>query len=81
MTDDAKAQVPRARAGSPAPRPTPRHSVASQPAALGSHVLPAAIQYFDTRTLFAGQREIAIGHDGAVYRLRITQQNKLILTK
>lgn len=34
-----------------------------------------------TRDLFQGRREIVIDHDGQAYRLRITQQNKLILTK
>ena len=42
---------------------------------------PAALPQLNTRTLFAGQREIVIEHDGALYRLRITQHNKLILTK
>ena len=31
--------------------------------------------------LFDGSREIAIAHEGAIYRLRITRQGKLILTK
>ena len=31
--------------------------------------------------LFAGQREIVILHHGEQYRLRITRQDKLILTK
>ncbi len=35
----------------------------------------------DSRTLFQGQREICIGHAGQTYRLRITRQDKLILTK
>lgn len=34
-----------------------------------------------TRDLFQGRREIVIHHDGQEYRLRITQQNKLTLTK
>ena len=42
---------------------------------------PATPPQLDTRTLFAGQREIVIEHEGALYRLRITQHNKLILTK
>jgi hemin uptake protein HemP len=36
---------------------------------------------FDSRDLFAGTREVTIAHAGAVYRLRLTAQNKLILTK
>jgi hemin uptake protein HemP len=35
----------------------------------------------DSRELFASGREITIGHAGEVYRLRLTSQNKLILTK
>lgn len=35
----------------------------------------------DSRELFVGTREIMIAHGGDVYRLRLTAQNKLILTK
>jgi hemin uptake protein HemP len=35
----------------------------------------------DSRDLFVGTREIIIGHNGETYRLRLTAQNKLILTK
>lgn len=35
----------------------------------------------DSRELFQGQREICIEHAGQAYRLRITRQDKLILTK
>ncbi len=35
----------------------------------------------DSRELFIGTREIIIDHGGEFYRLRLTQQNKLILTK
>lgn len=31
--------------------------------------------------LFAGSHEVVILHDGLPYRLRITKNNKLILTK
>lgn len=40
-----------------------------------------SIPCLDSRDLFAGQREVLIQHEGQLYRLRITQQNKLILTK
>ena len=52
----------------------------TDPLAAGISALPETRQ-LDSRTLFAGQREITIRHHGALYRLRITQQNKLILTK
>jgi len=35
----------------------------------------------DARELFRGQREIAIRFRGDIYRLRITRNDKLILTK
>jgi hemin uptake protein HemP len=37
--------------------------------------------HVDSRDLFSGAREITISHGDGVYRLRITSQNKLILTK
>jgi hemin uptake protein HemP len=36
---------------------------------------------FDTRDIFIGTREVIIAHGGERYRLRLTAQNKLILTK
>jgi hemin uptake protein HemP len=41
----------------------------------------APLVTLDTRTLFGGQRELHIVHKGEAYRLRITRQDKLILTK
>lgn len=35
----------------------------------------------DTRELLGTSREVTIIHDGERYRLRVTSQNKLILTK
>ena len=35
----------------------------------------------DSRELFAAEREIIISHGEDAYRLRLTSQNKLILTK
>jgi hemin uptake protein HemP len=35
----------------------------------------------DSRELFAAEREIIIAHGEDSYRLRLTSQNKLILTK
>jgi hemin uptake protein HemP len=35
----------------------------------------------DSRELFGASREVLIEHVGEEYRLRITQQGKLILTK
>lgn len=41
----------------------------------------AGLSRIDSRALFASHRQIVIAHGGARYVLRITQQNKLILTK
>ena len=35
----------------------------------------------DSRSIFVDTREITISHGDDVYRLRLTAQNKLILTK
>lgn len=35
----------------------------------------------DSRDLFVGTREVVIAHGADLYRLRLTAQNKLILTK
>jgi len=35
----------------------------------------------DSQSLFDGNREIVIAHGSEIYRLRVTAQNKLILTK
>ena len=59
-------------------------ATASKPAA----VAPAAaapqasqpVRRFTTAGLMQDQREVEIEHAGRIYRLRITQLNKLILT-
>jgi len=35
----------------------------------------------ESRELFGESREVAIEHDGSLYRLKITKQGKLILNK
>jgi hemin uptake protein HemP len=42
---------------------------------------PADTRTLDSAALFAGRTEIVIDHDGALYRLKITRQGKLILNK
>lgn len=46
------------------------------------NVAPVAkpVQRIDSRDLFRQMREIEIAHQGRIYRLRMTQLNKLILT-
>ena len=41
---------------------------------------PAAPRHIRSEELFAGAREIVIEHHGRLYRMRITQNGKLILT-
>lgn len=40
-----------------------------------------ANKFTTSETLFAGARELVIAHAGVEYRLRMTSQGKLILTK
>jgi hemin uptake protein HemP len=47
----------------------------------GSRTITVIRGRIDSRDLFVGTREITIGHGDDVYRLRLTAQNKLILTK
>jgi hemin uptake protein HemP len=46
----------------------------SEPAAAETRVVESA-------DLFRGTHEIMIRHDGAIYRMKITRQGKLILNK
>ncbi|WP_375588550.1 hemin uptake protein HemP [Hoeflea alexandrii] len=41
----------------------------------------SAERIIESRALFGDRKEICIEHDGAVYRLKITRQGKLILNK
>ena len=43
--------------------------------------IPVIDDRIDSRDVFVGTREIIISHGGESYRLRLTMQNKLILTK
>lgn len=43
--------------------------------------LTVADNQLDSRDLFVSAREIVIAHGAERYRLRLTSQNKLILTK
>jgi len=54
---------------------TPGASEAKSP----SH--PNHVSTLDSGTLFAGSKEVIIRHGGDVYHLRLTRQNRLILTK
>ena len=41
----------------------------------------SADRIIESRVLFGKRKEVAIEHDGAIYRLKITKQGKLILNK
>jgi hemin uptake protein HemP len=52
------------------PRTVPAQSPSAEP-----------LRTFDSVELFDGQKEVQIRHKGALYRLKITRQGKLILNK
>ena len=54
---------------------------ANPTARAGTRSIPLAGNRLESRDLFIATREITIHHGGEVYRLRLTGQNKLILTK
>jgi hemin uptake protein HemP len=60
----------------PIDRRAPKRDASPQPAATmpGTDVVVAG-------SVFGNRRELLIAHAGSFYRLRITQNNKLILTK
>jgi hemin uptake protein HemP len=58
----------------PALRPAPSATTGKAPAAPARPPL-------DSGALFAGGGEVVIRHGAELYRLRLTRQNKLILTK
>ena len=53
----------------------------SDAAAPGARAIEIANNRIESRDLFVATKEITIGHEGEVYRLRLTALNKLILTK
>ena len=56
----------------------PARSSASQP--IQPAVAPGPLRRVSSSELLDDQREVEIEHAGRIYRLRITQLNKLILT-
>ena len=43
--------------------------------------MPAPARYVSSQALLAGERELVIQHQGSEYHLRLTRNDKLILTK
>ena len=59
---------------------TKDHSEREQSDAVVAKVVPPAITRISSRDLFQQMRELEIDHGGRIYKLRLTQLNKLILT-
>jgi hemin uptake protein HemP len=53
----------------------------AEPASCEPAVVPLPVRRLDLRDLLKGEREAIILHDGQEYRLRLTANHKLILTK
>ena len=62
---------------SPPSMSTPRQLTRTPPPS----VEPAASRRVASEALLDGQRELVIQHQGSEYRLRLTRNDKLILTK
>ncbi|MGP2492177.1 hemin uptake protein HemP [Mesorhizobium sp. PUT5] len=50
-------------------------------AAVRTERIPLSVRTLSSNALFQGEHEIGIEHHGALYRLKITRQGKLILNK
>ena len=59
----------------------PRNARGGQSTGGASRQIPLRDNRIDSSDLFVGTREITIVHGGETYRLRLTAQNKLIMTK
>ncbi|MNR90377.1 hypothetical protein D3C72_213610 [compost metagenome] len=58
----------------------PREALENHPAARNNAAMEHPITRINSRDLFRQMREVEIAHEGRIYRLRLTQLNKLILT-
>jgi hemin uptake protein HemP len=63
----------------PAATNAPSHAGTTADAAPASHRMTG--QRIDSRRLMSGANELVIEHAGQEYRLRLTRNDKLILTK
>ena len=57
------------------------HEPVSAPAMAAAPVRASTLKRIDSERLLAGGRELVIAHAGQEYRLRLTRNDKLILTK
>lgn len=60
--------------------PSPTESAAAMPAP-SDDALPMAARIINSKSLFGESRIIHIEHRGMIYRMSITNQNRLILQK
>jgi hemin uptake protein HemP len=65
----------------PPAKPMRRDPAAEDDTGSGAMHAVSRAQRFTSDELFRGAREVTILHDNGHYRLRITRQGKLILTK
>ncbi|HVZ51902.1 MAG TPA: hemin uptake protein HemP [Pseudolabrys sp.] len=63
------------------PKEQDKNTVAGRSVAVPARSIALLDNRIDSGELFAGTREIIIAHRDDLYRLRLTAQNKLILTK
>lgn len=62
-------------------RSTPKSGPGAPSTVAASRSIAVTDNRIDSREIFTATREIAIAHGDETYRLRLTAQNKLILTK
>ena len=61
-------------------QPTAQQAELDGPAIAAARPAAAGVVRIKSADLFQQLREVEIEHDGRIYRLRLTQLNKLILT-
>ncbi|GAA0905594.1 hemin uptake protein HemP [Luteibacter anthropi] len=62
-------------------RTLPLNDNASRDKVVPLRTAPAAARRIESKNLLDGSRELVIEHQGAEYHLRLTRNDKLILTK
>jgi len=60
--------------------PVPQQTAAASSTNIGASPAETGAARINSRDLLRQAREVEIDHDGRIYRLRLTQLNKLILT-
>lgn len=65
----------------PTPLVSPALAVPAEPLAAARPTVPQALPRISSQLLMGAARELEIEHGDQLYRLRLTAQDKLILTK